>query len=206
MLVLAGLSGVDHGTAVRKSTVGSLHLFFSDECDRGVIVGEVVRHLFDLFLDAGLVCAVLCDNIALTGMLLAGGQFRVGAGANRFQRSLYRNRILTGILDTFDSADRIRMSLGDASSPEGIVLAVRKHRVRIQTRDREHARIPSAGDHADLAGTGCSRVDSSKMSRNVGVCIKTVYNIEHRSILRRLDREISSAAATEHQHIDLVLH
>ena len=72
MLVLAGLSGIDHRAAVWKSAVRSFHLILGDEGDGGIVIGEVVRHLLDLFFDACLVGAFLNDYVALTRVLLAG--------------------------------------------------------------------------------------------------------------------------------------
>ena len=97
----------------------------------------------------------LSNDIALTGVLAAGRKLRIFPRADRFDRLLDRYGILTCVLHAFNPADRVRMPLRHASSPEGVITAVRKNRVRVKSVQGEHSGIPPAGNDADLpAGKG----------------------------------------------------
>ena len=50
------------------------------------------------------------------------------------------------------------------------------------------------------------RIDICEMGRDICVGIKAVHDIEHLRVFGGLDGKIRSAAAADHQDIDLVLH
>ena len=76
LLVPTGPSVSDHETAMRECGVVTLHLFLADEMNRCVIVGEVVRHRHDFFLDAGKISALSRYDEALSRVFLSRCEFR----------------------------------------------------------------------------------------------------------------------------------
>lgn len=72
----------------------SVELFLADEMNSGIIIGEIVGHGLDLFLNFLKICAFLSHNEALSGVFLSGGQLRILAGTNLFHCFRYRNRVL----------------------------------------------------------------------------------------------------------------
>ena len=135
MLVLflhSGYAGTDHHAAVRQSAVVTLHLFLGDEVNGGVVIREVVRHGLDLVFDLSQVCAFLSYHEALSGMLLSGGQLRIGTVSDCLYSLLYRDGVLSAVFYTLDAAYCVRMSLAHALTPEGVILAFRQHAVCVQ--------------------------------------------------------------------------
>jgi len=76
LLIPSGLSVSDHETAVRKRGMVTLHLFLADEMNRCIIVGEVVRHRYDLFFDTRKISTLFSNNIALSRVFLSRCEFR----------------------------------------------------------------------------------------------------------------------------------
>ena len=68
--------------------------------DAHVVIGEIVRHRDDGFLNGSLVRTLFGNDKALSGVLLARRQLRVLAAAHAFKRALHRDSILAGILFT----------------------------------------------------------------------------------------------------------
>ena len=182
----------------------ALHLFLRDEGHGGVIVGKVVRHLFDLLFDPGLVGALGRNHIAFAQVLLPCGQLRHGAAANRVQRCLDGHGVLPRVQHAVDAAHRVRVPLADAAAPERIVRAVRQDRRRIQAVQRKHARVPPAGNQRDMAALFGRRVHRVKVLRNVGVGVKRVDDVEITRKHRRHLRQVSGAAAADDDQVDLV--
>ena len=150
MLLFPGAAGIDDRTPVGQLTVLCLQNLFCDEMHRRIVVGEIVRHLLDFFLNPRRICALPGDDPAFTCMLLAGGQIRIQTCPDLVKRILNRDSILARVLYAFDPADRVGMSLRDAATPERIVTPVWKNRMRIEPAEREHPRIPSAGNDPDF--------------------------------------------------------
>ena len=69
----AGLSGVNHKTAMGNAAVIPLQLFLADKVDRGVVISEIIGHGLDFLFDPVEIGALLSDNKAFPGMLLSGG-------------------------------------------------------------------------------------------------------------------------------------
>ncbi len=200
-----GLSGADHEAAVRKAGVVALHLLHGNEMHGRVVIREIVRHLLDLLLNAGLVGTFLGDHEDFAGVHLAGHKLRLLACADARDGILDRDRVLAGIDDALDAADRVRVALGDAAAPEGVVFAVREAGGGDHAEEREHARIPAAGDEAGLAAFLRGGVDRRKMLRNARVRIEAVDHVEILCVDRGLDRQVGRAAAAEDKDVDLIL-
>ena len=95
------------------------------------------------------------------------------------------------------------MSLADAASPERVIPAVRQDRARVKTVEREHARIPAAGDQREFVPRLCRGVDRREMRGNVCMRIETV---DHAKVLRKLRgqlRQVRRAAAAQDHRVDL---
>ena len=86
LLIPSGLSVSDHETAVRECRVVALHLFLADEMNRCIIVGEVVRHRYDLFFDACKISTLFSNNIALSCVFLSRCELR-GLAVSDYVRS-----------------------------------------------------------------------------------------------------------------------
>lgn len=98
--VLAGGTrgaSADDRAAVGNAGVIAVELFLRNEGDRGVVVGEVVRHRDDGLFDGGRIGALLGHDEALAGVFLARGQLRVGTGAHGLQRLGHGHRVLAGV-------------------------------------------------------------------------------------------------------------
>ena len=129
---------------MRKTAVVLLHLLSGNEIYCRVIVGKVVRHSHDFFLDSRKVRAFLGNDKALARMLFACRKRRIGSGTDFIQSFRYRNRILTSVRDALDPANRVRVSLADTLSPEGVGLAAGEHCIGINSAQGEHTGIPAA--------------------------------------------------------------
>ena len=182
-----------------------LHLLHGNERHRCVIVCKIVRHRLDLILDPFKISAFLRDDIALSRVFLTRRQFRILSSSHSLERFLDRDRILAGIQNALDPADRVRMSLADAGSPECIIPAAGKDRMRIETVQREHARVPSAGDETDLPAGLRGHVDCAEVLRNIRVCIERIDDIVQRGIFRGHLRKICCAPAADDKDIDIFL-
>ena len=207
MGVLAGGTrgaGADDRAAVGNAGVIAVELFLRNEGDRGVVVGEVVRHRDDGLFDGGRIGALLGHNEALAGVLLARGQLRVGAGAHGIQRLGHGHRVLAGVGHAGNAADGVGVPLGDAAAPEGVVGAVGHDGVGVNARDREHARIPAHRDDGHVPRLAGHRVDGGEVRRDVGVGVEGVDHVVERSGCRGLLGQVGGRAAGEHEHVDVV--
>ena len=189
---------------MRQAAVLRLHLFFRDEGHGGVIVRKVVGHGLDRLFDRRLVRTFLCDDVALSGVHLACGQFRLLAASDSCESCFHRHGVLACVFHARNSADRIGVSLADAPAPEGVNLAVRKDRIAVDPRQRKQARIPAAGDQREMAGFLCGAVYVFEVLRDVRVRVKAVDDVEILHIFRRLLRQVSGASAADDEHVDLV--
>ena len=208
MLVLiadAGPAAAENEAAVRHAAVIALEFLLADEMDRRVIIGKIVGHFNDLLLNSRCICAVFKNDKAFSCVLLPCCQLRGLTAADGLEGCVNRDRVLFGVFDAGDAADRIGVSLGDTLAPEGVILSVGEDRVCISARQGEQARIPSAGDQGDMAGRRSSGVDIGEMLGNARVSIKAVDDVEQGSVLRCLYRKIRCTAAADDGDIDLVL-
>ena len=191
--------------AVGHAAVVCKKLLFADEVHGGVIVGEIVGHGLDGLLHTGGVSSFLKNHKAFTGVLLSGGEIRRGAAANSLQGTVYRDGVLSGILNSRDASYCIRMSLAYPLAPEGVVLAVGKSRGCIKSGQRKQTGIPAAGDNRDLSGSFCGSIHIAVMLRDSGMGVKAVDNVEESGINRGLLRKIGCAAAAENHNVNPVL-
>ena len=97
------------------------------------------------------------------------------------------------------------MSLAHALAPERVVLSFWQNRIRIHPVQREHSRIPAHGNNPYFPSFFRCSIHISKVLRDSGMGIETVYDVEQLRKLRRLLRQIRSAAAAENHHINLIL-
>ena len=202
---LGGRAAVDHGAAVGQTAVVALHLFFGDEVNGGVILVKIVGHGLDRVLDRRLVRAVLGDDKALAGMLLAGGQLGILSVSDGGQRRFDRNGVLARVLDAGDTADSVGVTLADALAPERIRLAAGQDRVGVDAVEREHARIPSGGDDADLARFFGGGVNVGEMLGDARVGVEAVDHVVQRGKLRGHFGQVGRGTAADHQHVDRLL-
>ena len=89
----------------------------------GIILVKVVGHCLDFVLDSREVCAVLGNNKALSGVLLACCELGVLACTNGVERLLYGHCVLTGVKHSLNAANRVGMALAYALTPEGVCVA-----------------------------------------------------------------------------------
>ena len=139
-------------------------------------------------------------------MLLPCGKFRLASASHTLHSRLDRHRILNTVLHTLYSADRIGMPLADAFAPECIGASLRQDRLRIQTVQREHSRIPAYGYDPDLLPCFRCFVYILEILRNPCMCIKAVDGIKIRRDLRAHHRQIRRRTAAQHHNVNLVLH
>ena len=133
LLIPSGLSVSDHETAMRERGMVALHLFLADEMNRCIIVGEVVRHRYDLFFDTRKISTLFSNNIALSCVFLSRCELRSLAISDSLQHALNRDCILSCVLHAINAADRVRMSLAYAFAPECIVFTIRENCVCVYT-------------------------------------------------------------------------
>ena len=107
----------------------------ADEMHRRVVVREVVRHRHDRLLHRRPICALLEHNIALARMLLPRGERRICAAAYGIERRRNGHCILLGIPNARNAANRIRVPLTNAATPECIVRPIRENRVPVDPRE-----------------------------------------------------------------------
>ena len=178
-------------------------LLFGDEVNCGVVIGEIVGHLFDLALDAGEVRPLFGDDVALARVLFSRGQNGILAAADALERAFDGNGVLAGVLDPLDAADGVAVPLADALAPKGVGAAVRHDRAEIDARQREQARIPADAHGAEVACLFGGSVQRLKIFGDAGVGIEAVYRVEQLHDLRRLRGQVCRAAAAEDHHVDL---
>ena len=172
---------------------------------RRVIIREIIRHGFDLFLHLRRIRPFFQYHEALSRVLLPGGQIRILSLSHGIQRGLYRNRILLAVPDALYPAYGVGMPLADALSPERIILSIRKDRIGIQPVQREHPRIPAHGYDSHLTAFFRRLIHPGKMLRDPCMGIEAVYHMEQLRIDRSLFGKIRRAPAAQDHHIDPVL-
>ena len=111
----------------------ALHLFLADEMNRCVIVGEVVRHRYDLFFDACKISTLFSNNIALSCVFLSRCELRSLAVSDSLQYTLNRDCILSCVLHAINAADRVGMPLAYTFAPECIVFTIRENCICVYT-------------------------------------------------------------------------
>ena len=131
--VPASNTSTEYEAAMWNTTMVLSKLFLTDKMYSSVIIGEVVRQFLDFLLNCCLICTFFSYNKALTGVLLAGSELRIGAASYSSQCLIYRNGVLLAILYTLDAADCIRVTLADSFAPKSIIIAVRQYCVCIKT-------------------------------------------------------------------------
>ena len=181
------------------------HLLSGDERYGGVVLVEVVGHFLDLTLDARKISAFLRDDIAVAGMLLTCGEYRILPAAHSFQRGVHRDRVLTRVQNALDAADGVRVSLADAGSPESVAFAFGKACLRKDARKREHAGIPSCGNDRGMTGGLCGIVNVRDVLGDPRVRVETVHDIEMLDDPGRHDGKVRRAAAADDDDIKLPL-
>ena len=117
-----------------------------------------------------------------------------------------RNCILDRILHTRNTADSIRMSLAYTLAPECICASLDKNRLRIETVQREHSRIPANRNNTDIISLFCSFVHICKILWDLGMCIKTVNCVKIRCNLWTHDRKIRCRTTAQNHYIHVTLH
>ncbi len=200
------LTASDYETAVGHPAVLFLKLFFRNKCYRRIILVKIIRHRPDGVLDRLKICALFRNHIAFPQMLISRSKIRLASAPYTVYRRFNRNRILDSVPDAVYPADCVRMSLADALSPECIGTSLRQDRLRIQTVQGEHARIPSHGNDADMPSFLCRFIHISEILRYPCMSIEAVNGVEIRRNLRTHLRQVRSRTAAKHQHIDLILH
>ena len=93
------------------------------------------------------------------------------------------------------------MALAYALAPEGVRRTAGKNCARVNSVEREHAGIPSAGNDADLTCLFRSRIYIREMLRNMSVCVKAVDDIVKGCVLGSLYGQVCRAAAAKDQYI-----
>ena len=176
-----------------------------DKMDGGIVIGEVVGHGLDLVFNSFEICALLCDDEALAGMLFTGGKLGIRAASHSLESRLHGNGVLLGIHYPFDTANGIRMSLADALAPEGVILALGQDGGGIQAVEGEQTGIPAHGDHGNVISVPRGGIHRSIMGRNLSMIVKAIDHVEFPGKRRRHDRQIGSAAAADDQHIQFIL-
>ena len=184
----------------------AVKLFLADEVYGRVVIGEIVRHRDDGFLNGSLVRTLFGNDKALSGVLLARRQLRVLAAAHAFKRALHRDGILAGVLYAGNAANRIGVTLADTLAPERVIFAVRQNRLTIEAVQREHTRVPTDGNHAEVAALLAGRVYIRKMLRNLRVRVKAVDDIKILCKLCGLLRQVVRAAAAQDHDVNLIRH
>ena len=182
----------------------TVHFLLGDERHGGVILVEIVRHRNDRLLDGGLVRAVLRDDVDLPAVLLPRDELRHFTAAHGIQRLGDGHGVLPRVGNAFDAAHRIGVPLTDAAAPECVVPALGEDDGGVEPVQREHARVPAAGDQCDVTALFRGGVDIREMFRDAGVGVEAVYDIEASGERRRYLRQVGGAAAAEDQHVDLI--
>ena len=137
-------------------------------------------------------------------MFLSCCKFRILSVSYCLQCSLYRNCVLLSVFDTFNSADCVRMSLAYTFAPECVIISIRKNRIRIQSVQGEHSRIPAHGDDSYMSAFFCGCIYICKMLRDSCMCIKTIDYIEHLCVNRCLFWKVCCASSANYHNVNLI--
>ena len=180
---------------MRDAGMVAVELLLRDERHRGVIVGEVVRHLDDGLLDSRQVGTFLGHDEALARVLLTRGQLRLLAVAHGFERRGDGHGVLARIGHALDATNGVAVTLRDAAAPERVVLALGQHAGSVQTSDGEHAWIPARRDDGHIAALLRSGIHLGEMGGDVRMGIERVDYVEQVRACGRLLRQVVRAAA-----------
>ena len=124
LAIKAGMAVSDNRATVGKSLVISMKLVKADEGYRGVVVGKVVWHLLDFFLNSCHVFSLCRYHVALTSVLLTGSEFGTLSASHSGHSRLNGNGVLPCINHAIYTSDGIRVTLAYATSPEGVILTI----------------------------------------------------------------------------------
>ena len=142
-LVDAGFAGAENKSAVSHSAVVTQELVLVNEVNNGVVICKVVGHFLDLLFYRCSVCTLFKNYEAFSEVLVSGGKNRILAASYGFKSLVYGNGVLLCVLYALYPANGVRMSLAYALAPEGVVLAVRKDSVCINSVKSEQTGIPA---------------------------------------------------------------
>src|SRR5690606_5851062 len=98
--------------------------FRADEVHRGVVLVKIMRHGDDGIAHDVPICSLFKHDEAFAPMLLAGGEYWPFATAHLVDGFLNGARILNAAGNSSYAADRVRVTLAQAVSPEGVGLAI----------------------------------------------------------------------------------
>lgn len=192
----------DHLAAVRHAGVVGGEFGGGEEGDGGVVVGEVVRHLNDGALDGGAVGALLGHHVARALVHGARGEVDVAVLLDRRDRRLDGDRVLLGVNDAGDAADRVRMPLRDTGPPERGGGTGGEDGVAEHAQHREQARVPAGGDQGEGAGGAGGVVERGEVGGDVGVGVEGVDRVEQRGDGGALNGEVRGGAAAVHDDVE----
>ena len=182
----------------------SLKLLLTDKMYGSIIVREIIWHILNICFNLSQICPFLSYHKALPHMLLTSSQLWVLTVSYRLQGSFYRNGVLLAILNTFNPANSIRMSLANSLTPEGIIITLWQNCISIKTIQREHTWVPATGNQSSMTACLGSLIYIGKMLWNTGMSVKTINYIKVFSQLWSLFWQICSAAAAKYQYINLI--
>ena len=205
LFVKACDTGPEHESPVRYSRMITCEFFLTDEVDRCIVIGKIVRHRLDRVFDRRFIRTFLRNDKALPCMLLSCGKLGIVSAPYGLESFGNGYRILLRILHPGYPSDSIGMSLADALVPERVVITFGKYAVRIQSVQREHTRIPSCRYERRMTALLRCLVDIRKMLGYLSMCIETVYDIEIFCIFGCLLRKVRRASAAYDQNIYLIL-
>lgn len=204
--VPAGVPAAQHEAAVGQAGMVAGHLLRGYKVHGGVVVGEVIGHGGDFPRDAPGVRALLGHHEAFTGVLLPGGQLRIGAGAHRFQRGGHGDGVLPGVRHAGDAAHRVGVPLADPLAPEGVVVPVGQHAGPQGAHEGEQARIPAHRDDGHLAALPGGGVHVGKVPGDFRVGVEAVDEVEAPCVPRTQYGQVGGAAAAEDEYVDFLIH
>ena len=196
----------DHESTMRHLAVVSLQLFLRNKMNGRVVFIKIIRHSLDRIFNLSFVGTLLRYNIALTRMFVSCSQLWLTSTSHLINSLVNRNCILDRILHTRDTADSIRMSLAYTFAPECICASLDKNRLRIETVQRKHSRIPANRNNTNIISLFCSFVHICKILWNLGMCIKTVNCVKIRCNLWTHDRKIRCRTTAQNHYIHVTLH
>ena len=177
-------------------------LFLCNKVYGGVIFVKIIRHGLDILLDLFQIRTLLRNHVALSEMLLAGGQLRLLAVTHLLHSFFHRNSVLNASFYTGNPADGIRMALAYPLAPESICFSVGKDGLRINPVQGKQTRIPAYRNQPHMTALPACSVHCRKMLRNMSMGVKTVHHMKIFCQLRCLPGQICGASPAEDHHID----
>ena len=118
------LAAADHKTTMWDAFVVSIQFFLGYECYSCLIANEVVRHCFNFIFNASCVSAFFQYYIAFTKVRRSSCHFWCFTIADSRDDFLFRHCVLASICYAFDTTDRVGMTLGYATAPERVGIAL----------------------------------------------------------------------------------